>query len=78
MTSNALPITPELDVSDLDRSIAFYQTILGFQIRAQRPEERWYRQGEEEFGNRQFVLIDPDGYLLRFFTDLGRRPVNEV
>lgn len=37
------------------------------------PEERWYRQGGEEAGNRQFVVIDPDGYLLRFFTDLGRR-----
>jgi hypothetical protein len=24
-------------------------------------------------GNRQFVVIDPDGYLLRFFTSLGRR-----
>jgi catechol 2,3-dioxygenase-like lactoylglutathione lyase family enzyme len=36
-------------------------------------EERWYRQGEEEAGNRQFVVIDPDGYLLRFFTSLGRR-----
>jgi len=37
-------------------------------------EERWYRQGDEEAGNRQFVVIDPDGYLLRFFSDLGRRP----
>lgn len=37
------------------------------------PEERWYRQGDEEAGNRQFVVIDPDGYLLRFFSDLGRR-----
>jgi catechol 2,3-dioxygenase-like lactoylglutathione lyase family enzyme len=36
-------------------------------------EERWYRQGDEEAGNRQFVVIDPDGYLLRFFTSLGRR-----
>ena len=32
MTSAAPPITPELDVSDPDRSIAFYRTILGFQI----------------------------------------------
>jgi hypothetical protein len=36
-------------------------------------EERWYRRGDEEVGNRQFVVIDPDGYLLRFFSDLGRR-----
>ena len=40
-------------------------------------EERWYRQGDEEAGNRQFVVTDPDGYLLRFFSDLGRRPAEE-
>lgn len=37
-------------------------------------EERWYRSARVELGNRQFVLADPDGYLLRFFTDLGSRP----
>jgi catechol 2,3-dioxygenase-like lactoylglutathione lyase family enzyme len=36
-------------------------------------EERWYRQGDVECGNRQFVVEDPDGYVLRPFTDLGRR-----
>ena len=38
-------------------------------------EDRWYRIGDEEAGNRQFVVADPDGYLLRFFEDLGRRPL---
>lgn len=37
-------------------------------------EDRWYRQDERELGNRQFVAQDPDGYLLRFFQDLGSRP----
>jgi len=37
-------------------------------------EDRWYRVGPEERGNRQFVVADPDGYLLRFFEDLGSRP----
>lgn len=37
-------------------------------------DERWYRQDQTEAGNRQFVMADPDGYLLRFFQDLGRRP----
>jgi catechol 2,3-dioxygenase-like lactoylglutathione lyase family enzyme len=37
-------------------------------------EERWYRQDAIENGNRQFVVADPDGYLLRFFTNLGQRP----
>jgi catechol 2,3-dioxygenase-like lactoylglutathione lyase family enzyme len=38
-------------------------------------EDRWYRIGVEEVGNRQFVVADPDGYLLRFFQDMGSRPV---
>jgi catechol 2,3-dioxygenase-like lactoylglutathione lyase family enzyme len=37
-------------------------------------EERWYLQGDQEVGMRQFVVIDPDGYLLRFCSSLGRRP----
>ena len=37
-------------------------------------EERWYRTGDLA-GNRQFVVADPDGYLLRFFEDLGDRPI---
>jgi catechol 2,3-dioxygenase-like lactoylglutathione lyase family enzyme len=37
-------------------------------------EERWHRRGGDEVGNRQFVVADPDGYLLRFFEDLGSRP----
>ncbi len=41
-------------------------------------EERWYRRREEEVGNRQFVVMDPDGYLLRFAQDLGIRPMNGV
>jgi len=36
-------------------------------------ETRWYRAGDVERGNRQFVVADPDGYLLRFFEDLGAR-----
>ena len=133
------PLVPELDVTDLDASLAFYCDVLGFQVRYLRPEERfaylkregaelmleeaagpgrrfrtaplerpfgrganfqiqvadapgliervrsagapilvdledrWYRRGDGEVGNRQFVVVDPDGYLLRFFEDLGRR-----
>ena len=133
-------LVPELDVSDLDRSLAFYVDLLGFSVLWARPEERfaylgrdgaelmleeaggpgrrfrmaplehpfgrgvniqilvsgvdalcariraaehalvipleerWYRVGGELAGNRQFVVADPDGYLLRFFSDLGRKP----
>jgi len=37
-------------------------------------EERWYRRGDGLVGQRQFVVQDPDGYLLRFCQDLGSRP----
>jgi catechol 2,3-dioxygenase-like lactoylglutathione lyase family enzyme len=37
-------------------------------------EDRWYDRDSLSFGNRQFVVQDPDGYLLRFFQDLGSRP----
>lgn len=40
-------------------------------------EERWYRRDKWESGNRQFVVADPDGYLLRFFSDLGEREASE-
>lgn len=140
MTNDTPAIVPELDVSDLNRSLAVYVDVLGFTCRFQRPEERfaylvrerahlmleeangpgrrfgtaplefpfgrgvnlqievsavdplyasvqragltvpipleerWYRQDDSEAGNRQFVVADPDGYLLRFFQDLGTRP----
>ena len=37
------------------------------------PEERWYRRGDEEVGVHQFLVLDPDGYLVRLQQDLGRR-----
>ncbi len=37
------------------------------------PEEKWYRVGKVKIGNKQFLVQDPDGYLLRFFEDLGSR-----
>ena len=40
-------------------------------------EERWYRQDKRESSNRQFVVAYPDGYLLRFFSDLGDREASE-
>jgi catechol 2,3-dioxygenase-like lactoylglutathione lyase family enzyme len=39
-------------------------------------EDRWYPRKTDEHGNRQFVVTDPDGYLLRFFSSLGLRPIS--
>jgi len=38
-------------------------------------EERWYRANDKEVGNKQFIVVDPDGFLLRFFEDMGERPI---
>ncbi|WP_198413817.1 VOC family protein [Cryobacterium sp. TMT2-15-1] len=38
-------------------------------------ETKWYRVDDEEAGVRQFLVSDPDGYLIRFQSPLGRRPV---
>lgn len=38
-------------------------------------EDKWYRTGNVMGGNRQFIVADPDGYLLRFFTSLGDCPI---
>ncbi len=140
-TGGFAALVPELSVSDLDASLAFWCPILGFEIAYQRPEngfaylergslqvmldringnwetgplekplgrginlqmmvpdvepmlkslkqanwplyrdvsDAWYRSGDTEGGNRQFLVQDPDGYLLRFAMDLGRRPVKHA
>jgi hypothetical protein len=38
------------------------------------PETAWYRIDDEEAGVRQFLVQDPDGYLVRFPSSIGRRP----
>lgn len=42
------------------------------------PEERWYRKDHELVGLRQFLIMDPDGYVLRFSQDLGTKPLDET
>ncbi len=38
-------------------------------------EERWYRKDATEVGQKQVIVQDPDGYLLRFCESLGERPL---
>lgn len=132
-------LVPELMVSNIERSLAFWTGLCGFEIRYQRtehgfafldregaqfmleevrgddgwitaplqapfgrginfeikvraiapvvqalqaadwpfyrpPEERWYRKDDTEIGVRQFLVQDPDGYLLRFSEWIAERP----
>jgi catechol 2,3-dioxygenase-like lactoylglutathione lyase family enzyme len=65
----------QIEVAEID---ALHDSVLASGAPMQLPlEERWYRRGDNQLGHRQFVVRDPDGYLLRFFQDLGSRPVPE-
>lgn len=129
-------LVPELSVTNLDRSLAFYLGKLGFRLRYGRPEEGfayleregadlmldqlnigrswitgemerpfgrgmnlqlnvsnvevlrqnfetvfleletiWYRGDGFEYGCRQFIAQDPDGYLIRLQQSVGERPL---
>ena len=133
-------LVPELAVTDLKRSVAFWCDLIGFSVRYERPEDRfayltlgdahvmldqisigrswatdelipplgrginfeiqvgdldpilqrlqrariplflapeeqWYRSEDLEIGVRQFLVQDPDGYLLRLQTEIGSCPV---
>lgn len=37
----------------------------------------WRRTGDVQSGQREFLIQDPDGYLLRFTQCLGEKPLNE-
>lgn len=40
-------------------------------------EEKWYRANDIELGKRQFIVLDPDGYMLRFSQNIGKRDVKK-
>jgi catechol 2,3-dioxygenase-like lactoylglutathione lyase family enzyme len=135
-------LVPELMITDLAGSLAFWVHCLGFQVAYQRPEDgfayldlegaqvmleqvdpnagqwltaplhppfgrginlqidvqavapimqrlgeagvelfrackdTWYRAGLVEAGQREFIVQDPDGYLVRLVERLGERPVS--
>ena len=129
-------MVPELSVSEIGRSVAFWCDLLGFSVAFDRPAARfsylqrgpvqvmlcehngrwetgplepplgrginlqmsvaavapilaaleaadwplyapvtdsWYRVGAVESGEREFLVLDPDGYLLRFAEHIGTR-----
>ena len=63
----------QLEVNNLDQIYNNLKTNnykIAFEI-----EENWYRQGNKLLGNKEFLVQDPDGYLLRFSEDLGEKEV---
>lgn len=60
----------QIEVPDIDPLL---QRISDAGLDLFRPvEDAWYRVGHVYGGNRQFLIQDPDGYLLRFYQDLGK------
>ncbi len=39
-------------------------------------KDSWYKAGKKSFGCREILVMDPDGYLLRFSEELGERIIN--
>ncbi len=39
------------------------------------PRDIWRRVGNEEYGQREVFVQDPDGYLLMLAEEIGQRPV---
>ena len=61
----------QLEVDDVE---LIYNNLLSNNYKiAFEIEENWYRQDNKLLGNKEFLVQDPDGYLLRFSEDLGER-----
>ncbi len=61
----------EIKTTDVDE---LYNRCIGSKATIFLPiEEKWYRANTIEIGNRQFIVLDPDGYMLRFVQELGER-----
>ena len=63
---------------NLQIEVACVATIINRLLTDQWPlfldcEEVWYRAGDKEVGQRQFIVQDPDGYLVRLVESLGER-----
>ena len=61
----------QLEVENIDEiynSLKENKYKIAFEI-----EENWYRQENKLLGNKEFLVQDPDGYLIRFSEDLGEK-----
>ncbi len=65
----------EIDVTNIDE-IYNKLTEANYKIFVNM-EEHWYRKDDELMGCKEFLVQDPNGYLLRFNEDLGSKKVEE-
>lgn len=67
-------INLQIEVSDLEPLLAALARANWPLYR--EPEAAWYRVDDRLEGQRQFLVQDPDGYLLRFCQALGARALD--
>lgn len=65
----------EIDVTNIDE-IYNKLTEANYKIFVNM-EEHWYRRDDELMGCKEFLVQDPNGYLLRFNEDLGSKKIEE-
>ena len=62
---------------EVDDVAAIHKRLLAANVELFRPLRRsWYREETVENGQDEFLVQDPDGYLLRFMQHIGTRPVD--
>ena len=62
----------QMEVECLDRIMA---SLKASGVELFRPmQEHWRKVDDMEYGEREILVQDPDGYLLRFSQSLGSRP----
>ena len=62
----------QLDVKNVDK---IYNALKANYPISFEMEENWYRQDNKLLGSKEFLIQDPDGYLLRFSEDLGEKEI---
>lgn len=63
----------QLEVDNVD---SVYNSLINNNYKiAFEMEENWYRNDDKLLGNKEFLVQDPDGYLLRFSEDLGSKEI---
>ncbi|MED3998259.1 VOC family protein [Peribacillus frigoritolerans] len=56
------------DINELYKSLRKHQYPIKMEI-----QKNWYRADTKLRGQKEFLIMDPDGYLLRFVQSLGER-----
>ena len=64
-----------IEVTDMDNIVEKFKRD---NIEVKKPvDEKWYRFKGKMLGEKQLLVMDPDGYLLRLMEDLGEKEIKK-